>query len=289
MKFWRTALDLLITLFASVLSAVGLYYFVDHAGFAPSGIDGIAMMVNKLTDIPIGYISLAINIPLLVIAWFFISKKYVTYTTIFTIVSSVLMIVMEEISFAQYTTESNKWIAVLASGVMLGIRTAVMIKFGASTGGVDIIASIIQKKKPYLNIESLISIFCYIIIGLSFFVYDQNIESVIMSVAQMMIFNIVMNSVLKTTRNAVEVRIITNNPEDFKHDILLNLKHGGTVMDCEGLFTGEKKKMLITIINIRQMDDLIKLSHKYPNSFIYFNEVNGVWGNFRWNKTDAVK
>lgn len=288
MKKSRILLDMLITIFTSVLSAVALYCFVETANFAPSGVDGIAMMTQELTGINIGYISLAINIPLLIIAWFMINKKYVIYTTIFTIVSSVMMIVMEKINMYQYISEGDAWIAVFASGVMMGLRTAFMIKIGGSTGGVDIVSSIIQKKKPYLNIESLISIFCYIIIGISFFVY-RNVESVVMSVAQMMIFKVAMNSVLKTTRNAVEVRIITNNPEDFKHDILLNLKHGATIIPCEGMFTGDQKKMLVTIINIRQMDDLIKLSRKYPNSFIYFGEVNGVWGNFRWNKTDAVK
>ena len=288
MKKTRVVLDLIITLFASVLSAVALYCFVETANFAPSGVDGISMMTQELTGINIGYVSLAINVPLLICAWFFINKKYVVYTTIFTVISSVAMILMEKFAVYQYISPTNAWVAVFASGIMMGLRTAVMIKIGGSTGGVDIIASIVQKKKPYLNIESLISIFCYVIIGISFFVYG-NVESVVMSVAQMMIFNVAMNSVLKTTRNAVEVRIITSNPDDFKQDILLNLKHGATIIPCEGMFTGDQKKMLVTIINIRQMDELIKLSRKYPNSFIYFSEVNGVWGNFRWNKTDAVK
>lgn len=288
MKKTRIILDLIITLFASVLSAVALYCFVETANFAPSGVDGISMMTQELTGINIGYVSLAINIPLLICAWFFINKKYVIYTSIFTVISSVAMILMEKFEVFQYISPTNAWVAVFASGIMMGLRTAIMIKIGGSTGGVDIVASIIQKKKPYLNIESLISIFCYIIIGISFFVYG-NVESVVMSVAQMMIFNVAMNSVLRTTRNAVEVRIITSQPDDFKQDILLNLKHGATIIPCEGMFTGEQKKMLVTIINIRQMDDLIKLSRKYPNSFIYFSEVNGVWGNFRWNKTDEVK
>jgi len=163
-----------------------------------------------------------------------------------------------------------------------------MIRIGGSSGGVDIVASIIQQRRPYLNIESLITGFCYIIIGISFFVYG-NLESVIMSVAQMLIFSMAMNGILKTTRNAVEARIITDDPDAFKEDILLNLKHGATVIDCEGMFTGDRKKTIVTIINLRQMNDLIKLSRKHPNSFIYFSEVNGVFGNFRWNKTDIAK
>lgn len=171
---------------------------------------------------------------------------------------------------------------------MLGVRTAFMIKIGGSSGGVDIIASVLQKQKPYLNIETLISLFCYIIIGISFFVY-QNIESIIMSVVQMLIFNLAMNYILKATRNAIEVRIITDDPEKFKEDILMNLKHGATVIKCNGMYTGDEKSMIITLINIRQMNELIKLSRKYNNTFLYYGDAGGVWGNFRWNKFDAVK
>lgn len=287
-KVIRTVTDILLIVIAAFLSAVGLYTFVNPANFAPSGVDGISMMVQKLTEINMGYVSLAINVPLLIIAWFFISRRYVIYTSLFTVVSSVAMIVMEKINMYEYVTDNHVWIAVFASGIMLGVRTAIMIRIGGSTGGVDIIACIVQKRKPYMNIETLISIFCYVTIGISFFVY-RNIESVIMSVIQTLIFNLAMNSVLKTTRNAVEVRIITSDPEQFKDDILLNLKHGATLMDCKGMFTGEEKSMIVTIININQMDELIKLSRKYPNSFVYFSEVNGVWGNFRWRKHDAVK
>lgn len=287
-KGFRIVIDVFLIIVSAFLSAIALYTFVNPANFAPSGVDGISMMVQKLSSINMGYISLAINIPLLIIAWFFISKKYVIYTSLFTVVSSVVMIVMEKINMYEYITENHVWIAVFASGIMMGARTAIMIRIGGSTGGVDIIACIVQKKKPYMNIETLISLFCYVTIGVSFFVY-QNIESVIMSVVQMLIFNLAMNSVLKPTRNAVEVRIITNDPEKFKEDILVNLKHGATVIDCHGMFTGEDKSMIVTIINIHQMDELIKLSKKYDSTFVYFSDVSGVWGNFRWNKHDAVK
>lgn len=288
MKKLQIVIDLFLIIISAVISAVGLYSFVNPANFAPSGIDGISMMLQKLTDINMGYISLAINIPLLIVAWFFISKKYVVYTTLFTIISSCLMIVMEKIDMYQYISENNAWIAVLASGILLGVRTAIMIKIGGSSGGVDIISCMIQQNKPYMNIENLISILCYVIIGISFFVYG-NIESVIMSVAQMLIFNFAMNYILKTTRNAVEARIITDDPDAFKDDIINNLKHGATIIDCTGMFTGDNKKTIVTIINLRQMNDLIKISKKHPNSFIYFSEVSGVWGNFRWKNTDEVK
>ncbi len=288
MKKLSICLDVTVTVFAALFSALALHTFVEPANFAPSGVDGISMMAQKLFGINMGYISLAINIPLLLLAWFSISHKYVLYTTLFTVISSLSMILMETFGMPQYVADGETWIAVFASGILLGMRTALMIRIGASSGGVDIVSSVIQKKKPYLNIESLISAFCYAIIGLSFFVY-WNIESILMSVVQMLVFNVAMNHILKSTRKAVEVRIITEHPEEFKNDILNEMKHGATILECRGMYTGSKKTMIITLINIRQMNDLIKLSRRYPDSFMYYGEANGVWGNFRWRRSDEVK
>lgn len=288
MKIWQMVLDFIMIVIASLFSAIGLYTFVNPANFAPSGVDGIALMIQQLFGINMGYISLAINIPLLIIAWFLINKKYVVYTFIFTVLSSLMLIIMEKINMYEYIPLNNTWISVFASGILLGVRTAFMIKIGGSSGGIDIMASVFQKQKPYLNIENVISLIGYIIIGASFFVY-RNIESILMSVVQMLIFNMAMNYILKETRNAVEVKIITDDSEKFKEDILLNLKHGATIIKCNGMYTGDEKTMIVTLINIRQMNDLIKLSKKYKNTFLYFGDAGGVWGNFRWNKFDAAK
>ena len=287
MKNGRKLLDLLVIVAAGALSAVGLHMFVNPAGFAPSGVDGIATMFQSLFGINMGYTSLLFNIPLLIIAWFLLNKKYVVYTLLYTVVSSVMLILAETVGLYQYVTESNTWIAVVTSGFLLGLRTGLMIKHGGSSGGIDIIACIIQKKRPYFNVETLISIISYMIIGASFFVYG-NLESVLMAVTQTVVFNITMNAVLKPTRNAVEVKIITKDAEALRADILHELKHGATVLRCRGMYTGGERDMIVTVINIRQLNELMQISRKYPETFIYYDDVNGVWGNFRWNKFDAV-
>ncbi len=278
--------DVIVILFASFIGALSLHTFVNPAGFAPTGVEGLSLMAQKLFSINMGYVSMLINVPLLIFAWFFINKKYVVYTLIYTLASSGMLIFMEQFGMPTFET-ANTWISVFASGILSGARTAFLIKLGGSSGGVDIVASVIQKKHPYINIETLITATSYVVIGISFFVYG-NLESVLMSVVQMLIFNLAMNSLLKSSRNAVEVRIITSDPVHFREDILQFLKHGATIIDCKGMYTGADKTMIVTVINIRQMSDLIKLSRKYPGSFIYFSDVSGVWGNFRWNKWDKV-
>ncbi len=137
-----------ITLVASVLSAFGLYFFVYPASFAPAGVDGIATMLQEITRISAGYFSLLINIPLLIFAWFILKRRFVIYTVVFTLVSSLLLVLFDTIGFPQYVATTDKLISAVFSGIILGVRTGLMLKLGASTGGVDVVAAIVQKNVP---------------------------------------------------------------------------------------------------------------------------------------------
>lgn len=277
--------EVIIITLCSLLSAFAMHVFVLSASFAPSGVEGIATMLQKVTGLSAGYYSMIFNVPLLLFAWFKLNKKYVIYTLLFTVVSSVGMILMEQLQVPVYHAGNHIWIPAVVSGVLMGFRTGMIIRMGGSTGGLDIIGCLIQKGKPYLEVETPISILSYIVIGCSFFVY-KDINSILLSMLQVFVFTQAMAKVLHSTRSAVEAKIITTEPERFKEDILLNLKHTATVIQGEGMFSGKKKYMIITIINVRQMNELTKIVKKYPGTFVYFGTANTVLGNFRWNKDD---
>ncbi len=280
--------NVLLVLFAAVLSAVGMHVFVYPASFAPSGVDGIATMLFEKTGINAAYFILAINLPLLLAAWFVLKKRYVIYTVLFTVVSSVLLIVFEAVGFPYYESAGEGLISAVFSGILFGARTGIMLKLGASSGGIDIIACIVQKRLPHKNPESIITLICYVIIFASYFVYWQ-VTSILLSLVQMFVFERIAFSVQKDNRNAIEVKIITKEPEAIRNDIIYNLKHGATVLESRGMYTDGKSNVIISIINIRQLPEFLEIMKKYPDAFTYYDEVQGVKGNFRWNKDDEVK
>ncbi len=283
----RTLLEIAVVVLGSILSAFAVYVFVTPASFAPSGVEGISVMLQQNTGINAGYWSIVFNAPLLVIAWFKLNRKYVIYTILFTVVSSLGMILMELLQIPVYHAGIHIWIPALVSGVLMGFRTGSIMRFGGSTGGLDVLASLIQKSRPYLNVEIPISVLSYIVVGCSYFYYGD-INSVLLSVFMIFVFTQTMTRVLHSSRSAVEAKIITNHPEQFREDIILNLKHGATVLAGKGMYSGEEKTMIVTIINIRQMNELNRLARKYPGSFVYYSPVTGVLGNFRWKKDDAA-
>ncbi len=287
-KILKEIKNFLIVLFTAILSAIGMHVFVIPASFAPGGIDGIATMLAEATGLGVAYFILLFNVPLLMLAWFILKKRYVIYTVTFTVISSALMILFEVISFYQFEPVGEGLISAVFSGILFGVRTGLLLKLGGSSGGIDIIGCMVQKKLPHKNPETIITLICYGIIFSSFFVYGEVI-SILLSIVQMFVFERIASHVQRENRNAIEVKIITKDPETIRNDIIFNLKHGATVLESKGMFTGEKSAMVISIINIRQLPELLEILKKYPNTFTYYDEVGGVRGNFRWNKDDIAK
>lgn len=284
----RESINVTCTLVAALMSAFGMHYFVTSNNFAPAGLDGVATMIAHLAGVNPAYFILALNLPLLVVAWFVLKRRYVIYTVLFTLISSGAMLIFEEVGMPIFASGEGLMAAIF-SGALFGLRTGLMLRISASSGGIDIIASMINKKYPYRNIENVITAICYVIIGVSYFVYDRNVMSVLLSVVQMFVFERASGVLLRENRNAVEVKIITKNPEEIKDDIIYNLKHGATVVESYGMYTSEKSFMIISIINIRQIPELFEILKKYPNTFAYYDNVDGVRGNFRWKNTDVAK
>ncbi len=284
--------NLLLILAGSFVSAIGLYIFVYPAGYAPSVVDGIeTMLQEKFPTVNGGIFLFALNAPLLVLSIIFLDKKFTVYTIISIVSLSAFLVLMEVLDDQGYINQyvsNEKLLPAIFSGLMLGIRTGLVFKIGGSSGGVDIVAAIIQKKNPYVNLERYVTVLCYVIIGASYFVY-WHLESIMLSIIQMFVFEMTVSFIMRSKRNAVEFKIVTSEPDALREDILSILKHGATIVDSKGMFTGDNKSMIFCVVNIRQVPEFMKLLKKYDNLFVYSSAVSSVNGNFRWNKDDIVK
>lgn len=279
-----------------MLSSFGLYYFVYPFNFAPVGMDGVATMLSMLiftnTDYS-AYMMFAINVPLIICSFIFLDKKFSIYTLLCIFFSSAFLLLFQKINLASfigpYPKTGDKLIAAIFSGALLGVRTGMLLKVGASSGGVDIIAGILQKKNPYINFEKYISLICYVIIALSYFVYGKNVEGILLSVVQMFVFQKAAAAVMHNVRNAVEFKIVTDEPEKLKSEILSHLKHGATILTGKGMFTGSERSMIFCVVNTRQVPEFLKILEAHEHTFVYCTDVNTVMGNFRRNKDDIAK
>ena len=166
-------------------------------------------------------------------------------------------------------------------------KMGVMLKINASTGGVDIIACVVQKKAPYINVERIISFLCIAIIGVSYFVY-KDFNCILLGLVQLFISEKTTSFIMRDSREALEVKIVTNDPESLHEELVDKLGHSATIVNSYGMYLHQANYIVFTIINRRQISEIVNISKRYPNTFIYYNEVCGVYGKFRKHRDDAI-
>ena len=286
MSIKKEILSVLLTIFASIVSTLALYIFVYPSGFVPLGLEAIVTMIHVKTGFSAGLLTLIFNLPLIVYAWFKLNKRYVIYTLLFTVLSSVLLEVYGLINLIKYL-DNEKSVASIFAGVMLGVRTGIMLKMGSSTGGVDIIAQIVQKKMPYVNLERIITVICCIIIGVSYFVYND-FSCILLALISMVVCEFTTSLILRDSREAIEVKIITKNAEEISTELITELNHTATVIDAEGMYKKENNKVVLAVINRRELPTVMNIVKKYDETFVYYTDVKGVYGKFRRHKTDPL-
>ena len=139
---------------AAILLAFVYYVFIVTNSFAPAGLNGIATMVQYKTGFSISYMSLLINIPLTILAYFLVQKEFAIKTLLFSLVYSFSFLFLQNsnLSFIQYNALGHDTIyPVILSGVLSGIVNGTCVKNNASTGGMDIISKYINKIRPDTN------------------------------------------------------------------------------------------------------------------------------------------
>ena len=276
----------LLTVLASIVSTLALYIFVYPSGFVPLGLEAVVTMIHVKSGFSAGLLTLIFNLPLIIYAWFKLNKRYVVYSLLFTVLSSVLLEVYSLINLFTYQ-EAEKMLASVFAGVMLGVRTGVMLKLGSSTGGVDIIAQIVQKKMPFVNLERIITVICCMIIGVSYFVYND-FSCILLALVSMVVCEFTTTLILRDSREALEVKIITKNAEEISAELIEELNHSATVLDSEGMYKKENNKVVLAVINRREIPIVMSIIKKYPETFVYYTEVRGVYGKFRRHKNDPL-
>ena len=290
----RELCHILLTVLASAISVLALHVLVLPSNFASTGIDGLCTVLYKVTGINMGWFKIAINTPLLALAFFFLNKKYVWYVLLFTGLDSVGVLLLDKLNFYTYipvglpdsSLIGYRFLAALVSGVLLGVCVGIMVKIGYSSGGVDVIASLIHKWKPHFNVEKLISICSYAIVGISFFVY-RDLTSVFLSATQIFVLERIVFSLLKRERFAVEVKIVTKDPNIIKHDILYTHDHSATIVKSNGMYSGENNYVILCVMPLKEIPPLMNTLKQYPDTFVYFLDGARIQGDFHFKKGEV--
>ena len=274
-----------VIVFVALVCALNYHLFVFPNQFAPAGLNGICTMVQYLSGISVGYLSLLINIPLALMVYFLVSKPLAIRSMVYVITSSVALVLLEYVDLApfQYATESgtSKILGPLVAGVIYGYCYRLLIQCSAYSGGTDFIAALIHKYKPEKSTIFLIFGLNSAVAMISYFVYGYQIEPVILCILYCFTSSTISDKLTKSGRSAIRFEIVTDYPRQIADEIITKLHHSATLIPGKGMYMGKEKNILICVVNRSQMTTLSRIVAKYPDTFTIMSSVNEVVGNFK--------
>lgn len=274
----------IIVLLASLM-ALSYQLFVFPNAFAPAGINGIITMIQHLAHISIGYLSLAVNLPLILIARRRIDRDFAKKTLLFVLSFSIATLLLQQLDLSTlaYHTENGTSLILgpLTAGAVSGFCYGVLFRHNGSTGGMDIIAAYVRQKKPEVSFVWIIFILNASVAAISFFVYGYQFEPVIMCLIYCYISSDISDRMLRGVKKALKFEVITSDPEALSNALLKELHHGVTVLPAEGMYSGEKRSLLVCIVNPHQIAAFESILARFPGSFSYVSEVSETVGNFK--------
>ena len=281
----KKALTYLVIVFMALIASVNYEIFVFPNQFAPSGLNGICTMIQHITGISVGYLSLLINVPLALWCYYEVSKPMATRSMVYVLTFSIGIIILDKVdlSFLHYATDNgtSKILGPLVAGIIQGYIYSVLMKASAYTGGTDFISAIVHKRNPNKSVLGFNFTLNVIIATWSYFVYGYQMEPVILCILYSFMSSTVGERLQKSGREAICFEIITDFPLEITGDIIAKTGHSTTLIPAKGMYSGKDTNMLVCVVNKTQVAAVIEICRSYPNTFTIMDPVGQVVGNFK--------
>lgn len=269
----------LINLLGSYSYAMGVQIFTKPFQIAPGGVTGIATIINHLFHIPIGTMIFSINVPLLILSWFYVSRGFTIRTAvsifIFSFCIDVLVIWMPPYPS---TSPIAPLLASIFGGILMGAGNALVYMSHSTTGGTAIISAIVQKRFPHFSMGKLLTGTNLIVVIASIFAFG-NIDVSIFAAICIYISGLVMDNMVYGLNINRLLFIISDQSKEIQERILNELHRGVTVMKGEGGYDHGQKNIIFCVVSKPQFYKVRDIAREVDkNAFLVGCEAGDVVG-----------
>lgn len=269
-------LDLLYDIAGGFLQAIGLHCFINPIDVAPGGATGIAILLNRFTDLPIGTLTFLINVPLLLAAWFCLGKG----RTLKTLKTVLILTVILDFLVTPYVPvyRGDPMISCIFGGVLVGASLAVVFMRGSTTGGGDIVAKLLQKFYPHMRTGSAVMLTDLVIIAASMAVF-QNIESGLYGLINMILATYTIDLLLYGINKSTMITVISPRSQEIAGQLMDRLGRGCTLLSSRGAYSKKEGETVICVLDRRQFYKAKQLIFSVdPDAFLIVSEAKEVYG-----------
>jgi len=260
----------------TIVLALGVVGFFLPNNLITGGTAGLSLLLHYVTGYTVGTLLIAVNIPLLIIGAKYLGKMFAIRTIVTIILTSLF------IDFFAKIVELNPFIidTILTSifgGITIGIGLALVIKGNSSAGGSTIVARIVASKTE-IKPGQVILVIDSLIIFSALLVFNDTAQ-VLWSIVSIYITSKVIDMILTGNMNKKVVYLVTNKTDELKIQIREHLGPHGTIINGDGLFENENKKMILLVVEVTKLQYLRQLVRDNdPEGFLIISEASEMLG-----------
>ncbi len=267
--------SILIIILGNMLYALSVQLFLVHSGLLTGGTTGIALAVNAISGFSISLFVLIFNIIMLILGWLVLGKKFALTTILSTFVYPLSLSLFEQTLKNTVLTTTPILNAIFA-GLGIGLSLGLVIREGASTGGMDI-PPIILNKLFNLPVSATMYAFDFAILIFQAFLHTP--EEVLYGILIVLIYTLTLDKLLLSGTAKTEVKVISKKTDEIRQAILQEMDRGVTMLDAKGGYGQEQQELLLSIISNRELPAIEKIIRRMdPAAFVIVSRVSQVEG-----------
>ena len=271
----QIAFNSLSIIVGNALYALTVVLFLVPSGLITGGATGIALAFGRLTGLSVSGFLLVFNLAMLVWGWAVLGRAFALNTLASSILSPVFLALWERLLADRVLTE-DIFLCTVFAGLGIGVALGLVIRAGASTGGMDIPPLVLNK---WFKLPVSATMLAFDIMVLLMQAVFSPMPQVLYGIVMVLIHTIVMDKMLMMGASRTEVKIISSQSDAICAAILEQLDRGVTVLHGEGGYSHEPEQVLLSVVSNRQLPKLEKLAHAIdPTCFMIVSHVTEVSG-----------
>lgn len=272
-KWYKVLYSYILIGIGSLFLAIGLIYFLAPNTIAPGGVTGFAVVIETIINVPIYITNLVINIPLFILGFRILGKDTAIKTLFSTVVLSIFLKILPPATLTHDLLLSS-----IFGGLLGGIGLGLVFKFGGTTGGTDLAASILNNKFPALSLVGFmtaIDLFVVVFAG----IVERQLEISLYSVIAMFVIMKIVDIVLEGISYEKGFFIISEKSEEISEGLMTELDRGVTLLKGKGMYSKENKDVLLCVVPRAQFTRVKEMIKDIdPYAFVMVTEMSEVLG-----------
>lgn len=272
---WNKILRLFLVLGGNTVYALSAKLFLLPANLISCGTTGLSLVVNALTGMPVTAFIFLFNMVMLAVGWFILGKKFAMTTVISSIFYPAALEILNWV-LGDVSVTDNLLLNALFAGMGLGAGLGMVIRGGASTGGMDIPPLVLNK---FFRIPVSVSLWIFDFAIMLSQMYFHAAEDLLYGIILLIAISTTLNKVLLLGTSRTEVKIISAKAPEIRDAILSKVDRGCTMLHGEGGYLHAQTDVILSVVSNHELPKIENLARSIdPSCFMIINQVAEVWG-----------